>query len=187
MHDYEDQFNQIIAGGRVHYSNHCDGVEYLRFLFSVADFLVNQEATVDEFRTWFRWNARYKEHRTPDEEEVNQAQRDAWSEERLLRRLGMMVQFDGREWTFRSFLPSPDVLRRVLMTTEEAEAGVQKGRASFLPPLDEEGVKKEVERAFPRLTPQVIDALRRGYQRADEYARQEAERRGVNLSRLFGK
>lgn len=186
MHDYEDQFNQIIAGGRVHRQDY-ECCNYIRFLLSTADFLMKHRATAYDFETWYRWDARYKKNREVTGEEVARAHREACVEEGTMCRFGLMVRLEeGLAWG--SCLPTPDALRRVLMTPEEVEAEFKSKPSFYLDGDDSpEGVKKAMEARFPRLTPEVVDALRRGYQKADEYTRQEDERHGVNLSRLFGR
>lgn len=178
MHDYEKQFDQLIENGRVWYYREAPLTEYFLFLFSIADFVIGRGTGGDDFRTWYRWNYRKGTKQCAPSGEVERAFYRASGEVAALWSMGLMVRLKKDEkWSeWASELPKPEALRRVLLTLEEVEAENERFRKSTLGSIHSciftpEEMKKQEEEAYVKLSSEVIRALKRGYQLADERER----------------
>lgn len=190
MHDFLEQFDALIAEGRVWYETGARvESEYFPFLFSVAGSFIGRGLSGDEFRSWYRWNFQKVFKERPAVADVEQASGRANGEFFALRRLGLLVPVkdSGLASFWASFIPTPDVLRRVLMTSEEVETWMEDVWKTFraLSPDVFRNASPEDENAVQgwlcaQLSPEAVEAFRRCYQVADDLERKlEATPSGV--------
>lgn len=172
MHNYLEQFNQLVNEGRVYYYNYNSSY-YFYFLFKTASKIIGKDLEKDACAEFYKWDA-YNETGDREDiatnEEAKQFSMKARVEQDLLWTINEVVFLTNKGLSGYKFwshiLPHPEILRRVLWTTEETKGD---------------------EDSYVRLSGTDIKAFRRGYVLAQQ-ARlmDEYKTKSIQSSFLFG-